>query len=370
MDLKDLRDEIDQIDKEILRLFVKLMDVVKKVAEFKKQNNLPVLQGGREKEVIENIKKLSPPHLADGAAVLFENIMDISKALQQQEIHSNFLMEPEEFIPEKALKIGCQGVSGSYQEQACKKIFGEKPITFFYSFEDVFKAVENGEIDYGVLPIQNSTAGSVAETYDLMRKYNFYIAARTQVEITNCLAVRSGTSFEDVQNVYSHEQALSQCSEFLRTNNLQKTAYINTAAAAQLVAQSSEPIAAICSEQCAIQYGLEILKTGISNVSPNYTRFICISKKFQMPENPKTVSVALSIPNVKGSLFRLLTRFSVNNLDLEHIESKPIANGSFDVIFYLDFSGDIRESKVSGLLMELQRELSYFKFLGNYGEVL
>lgn len=370
MDLKYFRNEIDGIDEEILSLFIKRMGVVKGVAKYKKENNLPVLQGNREDEVIARIRELSPNELADGSAVLFTNIMDISKSLQQQEISAEFPLIPEEFDAEKAMKIGCQGVSGSYQEEACRKLFGDKPITFLYGFEDVFKAVENGDVDYGVLPIQNSTSGSVSETYDLMKKYNFYITTRIQVEITHCLAVKKGVTFEEVKKVYSKEEALAQCSKFLYDNGLEKISYINTAAAAQLVKSSSEAIGAICSESCAELYGLEILRKGIANVSPNYTRFICISKKFKVPESPQIISVSLAIPNTKGSLYRLLTKFSVNDLDLEHIESKPIADGSFDAIFYLDFAGDIKEKKVSSLLNELTNELAYFKFIGNYEEIL
>ena len=370
MDLKNLRNEIDEIDNEILSLFVKRMSVCKDVAAFKKEKNLPVLQGNREDEIIDRIRSQSPAELSDGSAILFSNIMGISKSLQQQQISTKFSLVPEEFIPKNAVKVGCQGISGSYQEEACRNLFGNKPITYFHCFEDVFKAVENGEVDFGILPIQNSTSGSVSETYDLMRKYNFYITARVQVEITHCLAVRKGVAFEDVKKVYSKEEALAQCSAFLYGNGLEKISYINTAAAAELVKESSEPIGAICSEACAEQYGLEILRSGIANISPNYTRFICISKKFQIPQKPETISISLAIPNTKGSLYRLLTKFSVNNLDLEHIESKPIANGSFDVIFYLDFIGDIREEKASSLLNELKNEFEYFKFLGNYGEVL
>ena len=370
MDLTDLRNNIDSIDEEILQLFIKRMNVCKEVALFKKENNLPVLQGNREDEVIARIKELSPQELSDGSAVLFSNIMDISKSLQQKQIKTEFFLNPSDFSPINAEKIGCQGVSGSYQEQACRNLFGDKKITYFHCFEDVFKAVDEGEVQYGILPIQNSTSGSVSETYDLMRKYDLFITSRVQVKITHCLAVKKGVAFEEVKKVYSKEEALSQCSDFLYKNRLEKVSYINTASAAKLVNESEEPIAAICSEACALQYGLDILRKDIADASPNYTRFICISKEFQTPKNPKTVSISLSLPNVKGALYKLLTKFSVNDLDLEHIESKPIANGSFDVIFYLDFSGNINDKNVSSLLNEIRSEVSYFKFLGNYEEVL
>lgn len=370
MDLLELRKEIDGLDDQMLKLFTKRMEVCRQVAEYKKEKELPVLQGGREEEILSRIRETAPAGLEDGAAVLFSNLMDISKCLQQRELTSPTPMEWEPFCPENAKSVGCQGISGSYQEKACRKLFGDKPLTFFDTYDDVFRAVESGEMEYGVLPIQNSTAGSVAETYDLMRKYEFYIAARIQIKITHCLAARPGVRLEDVEQVYSYEQGLAQCTDFLRRNGLKTGNSPNTASAAKLCAESDRPIAAICSEDCAKQYGLAILCTDIANVSKNYTRFICFSKKFHLCENPRLISVSLSIPNVAGSLYRLLTKFSVNSLDLKHLESKPSQDGSFDTIFYLDFLGDVRDPQVSSLLTGLSGELSYYRFLGNYGEIL
>lgn len=369
MDLKDLRNEIDDIDSELLSLFIKRMNVCRKVAEFKKQNDLPILQGGREEEIINRIKKMSPFGLSEGSAVLFTNIMDISKSIQQQEISNGFFLEPKSFIPSEAVKIGCQGVSGAYQEKAAKKLFPDCEIVFYRTYTEVFEAVENRSINFGVLPIQNSTAGSVAETYDLMRKYNFYIPSRIQIEINHCLAVKNET--ENIDTVYSHIQALSQCSDFLFKNGIIKKECGNTAEAAEIVAKSElKNIGAICSEECAKEYGLKIFHRNIADVKPNYTRFICLSKDFLIPNSPSVISISVSIPNVKGSLYRLLTKFSVAGLNMCHIESKPIQNGSFDVMFYIDFLGNIYDKKVSGLLNELKNELPYFKFIGNYSDLL
>lgn len=380
MDLQALRREIDRIDGEILELFVKRMHVAEQVADYKKNHSLPVLQPGREEEVLNHVRELAPDSMADGAAVLFSGIMDISKSIQQQKLAGGSFpaslfcrKEPSEialFSPESARKIGCQGVSGAYQEKACKKLFGDKPIVFFPSFEAVFKAVEAGEIDFGVLPIQNSTAGSVTETYDLMRKYNFFIAARVQIEITHCLAARTELPLPDIEAVYSKDQALAQCSDFLAAHDLAAVACPNTAEAAKLCRDSGRPIAAVCSEDCARQYGLHILQTGVANEKNNYTRFICITRRPCLPREPKIVSVSLVIPNVPGSLHRLLSRFAVGRLDLEHLESRVIPNSGFDMMFYLDFRGDIRAPEVASLLEGLRKDLPVFKFLGNYGEIL
>lgn len=370
MDLNSLRKEIDNIDEEMLSLFIKRMGLCRDVAEYKRVNNLPVLQGGRETEILERVRGESPAWLKDGAGVFFSNIMDISKCLQQKSLAEGDKLSPAPFLPQNAGAVACQGVPGANSEAAARKLFGDTPIKFCREFEDVFLAVESGETDYGILPIQNSTAGSVTQTYELMAKYDFFVPALVQVEITHVLAVKPHTLQKDITKVYSHPQALSQCSEFLKKNSLTSESYINTAAAAQLVMNSDEPIAAICSKECAELYGLEILSDRIANAYPNLTRFICICKSFESPEDASSIAVSLRLPNTQGSLYKLLTKFMVSGLNLERIESKTIAGENFEVMFYLDFSGNINDEIVIALIRELKEELSYFKFLGNYKEVI
>ncbi len=371
MDLADLRHEIDKIDEDILNLFIKRMSVCKDVAEYKRVNNLTVMQDDREKQLIDRIRELSPDNLKDGAAVLFASIMDISKCIQQQEITKHDNTEKAlPFEPEKAGSVVCQGTAGSYSEMACRKLFKSQDITFVSEFEDVFKAVDSGKCEFGVLPLQNSTVGSVSKTYDLMAKYNFYINSIIRVEITHCLAVKKGTSLDEIKEVYSIEQALSQCSDCIKRLGLVSCEYLNTALAAKHVAESNEKIACICSRDAAEIYGLEVLEPQAANAYPNYTRFICISKKFIAKKDAGTISVSLSIPHTKSSLYRLLTKFSVNGFNLVKIENKPVAGKDFEVIFYLDFSGNCDDVKVASLLEELRGEHSYFKFLGNFDEVM
>lgn len=370
MDLTDLRAEIDNIDSEILDLFIKRMDVCRQVGEYKKVNKIPVMQGNREQEIIDRIKRSSPNGLEDGAALLFQNIMDISKSLQNIEIAEAAPKKKyAEFIPENAKKIACQGTSGSYSEHACKKLFGDKSVEFYHDFEDVFAAVENGDVDYGILPLENTTIGSVSETYELMAKHDFYINSLVRVEITHCLAAKKGTKLSEVKKVFSKEEALSQCSGFIKTNGLEPCVYANTALSAELVAGSSDKIACICSESCAKLYGLEILSDHIADAYPNYTRFICFSKSLTVNPDADILSVLVTIPHVKGSLNRLLTKFAVNGINLFKIESKSIAGSDFEVMFYLDFAGNCSDIKVAAVLDELQRDMKYFRFLGNFSEI-
>lgn len=372
MDLKELRNQIDDIDSEILKLFSKRMEVCRGVAEYKKEHDLPVMQGGREKQVLERVRANAPEDLRDGAAMLFQNIMDISKCLQNEEIErTHKLFSPKPFIPENAAKIACQGTAGAYSEAACKKLFGDKPAVFYHEFEDVFNAVESGEADYGILPLENSTIGTISETYSLMSKHSFNICSLVRVEITHCLAAAECAALETVKRVYSKEEALSQCSEYIKNHGFMRREYANTALSAEYVKEKNTPEAAcICSKACAEMYGLKILDDRIADAYPNYTRFICFSKDYIAPADADTISVCMTVPNTPGSLYRMLTKFSIAGLNLTKIESKNIAGSDFEVLFYLDFKGSCSDEKVDALLHDFENEMTFFRFLGSFKEVL
>ncbi|SHM16978.1 bifunctional chorismate mutase/prephenate dehydratase [Ruminococcus flavefaciens] len=368
MDLKQLRDGIDNVDSEILSLFMKRMELCRGVADYKKEHNMPVFQGGREQQIIDRIVELTnDKNLEKGTSALFTTIMDISKILQNRTIlaeNRNYKYTAPDFAGAK--KIGCQGTSGANSEAAAKKVFGDREFTFYPSFEEVFKAVQSGEADYGVLPVQNSTAGSVDSTYDLMANYPFYIVKMVTLEINHCLAAKKGTKLEDITCVYSHRQALSQCEVFLSKTGLKKHEYSNTATAAEKVLNSSEPIAAICSVDCAEKLGLEIIEKNIADCTINRTQFIVIAKDMQVAEDSDAVSVMLTIPHKEGSLYRLLTKFYVNNMNLLRIESRPIRDGSFNVMFFLDFSGKMTDPNVEAVLRDLEENLDFFRCIGTF----
>ena len=370
MDLKQLRDEIDDIDSQMLSLFLKRMDVCREVADYKKQHNMPVLQTGREQQIIDRIKALTgDPNLEAGTSALFTSIMDISKVLQNRRMLADNSEHPFS-LPDfaGAKNIGCQGCSGANSETAGRLIFGDKKITFYKTFEDVFAAVQSGELDYGVLPVHNSTAGSVNSTYDLMEKYSVYTVKEVCVEINHCLAAKADITAEEISTVYSHPQAISQCCDYLTAHGIKTAEYGNTATAAAMVAKSdpAAKIAAICSIECAEQLGLNIIAKNIADCSLNRTRFVCISRGLQVSPEADAVSVMLKIPHTEGSLYRLLTKFYVNGMNLLRIESRPIKDGSFDVMFYLDFSGRIDDPCVKALINDLASNLEYFRLLGTF----
>ena len=369
MDLQQLRDQIDVTDEKILELFKQRMALCKGVADYKKQHSMPVFQGGREQQIIDRIKKLTGDStLEAGTAALFTTIMDISKILQNRSI-----LNAEELVftvPNiaNARKIGCQGTSGANSEAAAKLFFGDRSVIFYHTFEDVFKAVQSGEIEYGVLPVHNSTAGSVDSTYDLLAKYDVYTVGEVCLEINHCLAAKKGDTLRTITEVYSHPQALAQCSDFLTVNGLTTKEYVNTALAAEMVAASpaDSHFAAVCSPECAKRLGLDIIGENIADCLVNRTQFICISRELQVDPASDAVSVMLKIPHTEGSLYRFLTKFYVNGMNLLRIENRPIRDGSFDVIFYIDFCGKLTDPAVRSVIRDLSENLEFFRLIGTF----
>ncbi|MDR0903890.1 MAG: chorismate mutase [Ruminococcus sp.] len=369
MDLQSLRDKIDNIDGAILDLFTDRMKIVGDIAEYKKANSLPVFQSDREEKIVNRVRNNSPKGLENASETLFLNLMDVSKAIQNRRLFDEKSVPAvEKFIPKDKKIIACQGASGAYSTDAAKKLFPKSETIYFEQFTDVIDAVTDGKADCGLLPLQNSTCGVITETYDILAKSNLYINAIIRVNASHCIAAKPDS--DRITRVYSKQEALSQCSEYIKENSLEALAFANTALAAKFVASSDEKnIACICSESCAKQYGLEIIKAEIANASPNFTRFICFSKTFSEIADADTISVSLSIPHTKASLYRLLTKFAVSGLNLVKIENKAVAGSDFQVIFYLDFSGSYADPNVLALLDDLRQNLEYFKFLGSFKEI-
>ncbi len=367
MELSEIRVEIDKLDQEIQQLFERRMMLCRDVAAYKKAHNMQIFQADREKAILDRVEQNAANDLGPASRTFFANMMSISSQLQQKMLIETEAA-PKIARPEmkKAVRVGCQGTVGANSETAAQNFFPAREIQFYPTFELLFEAVQNGELEYGVLPIYNSTSGTVTQTVDLMGKYQFFITAMNQVEVAHCLAVLPGTKLSDISLVYSHPQALSQCSDYLDSHNLPRRDYSNTATAAQMVAEAGDKtIAAVCSEECAHRNHLEILASRISNVVPNYTQFICITKEMQVAEEASIISVMLTLSNEPGSLSRILNKFFLYGLDMTKIESRPICNGSFDVVFHIDFKGNLRDRSISAFLNDLCKSCSDFKLLGN-----
>lgn len=375
MDLLELRDEIDKLDDELVPLLLRRMDISRQVAEYKVSKGIPVLNEKREQEVLD----LVAADCGDkGGAMrtIFSSIMDASRALQHKIIGGGDALRTsinnakrDKNLTANGEPIACQGVQGAYSGKAANALFPDSPVVFHKQFEDVFEAVNQNKARFGIIPVENSTAGSVHESYDLIMKYKFFIVGAYDLKVEHCLCAKEGVSFENIESVYSHPQALSQCNIFLKNFDFTGINFSNTAAAAKFVSESEKTnIAAICSESAAKQYGLKIIRKGIQNVVNNTTRFIVISKELVIDDDAEKISLIFSAPHRTGSLYRVLGRFSMTGLNLTKLESRPIANGKFDYYFYVDILGSVMDGETLDLLCALSDELPEFSFLGNYYE--
>lgn len=371
MDLGEIRNRIDDIDTELLELFKRRMRLASDVARYKAANNMVVFQSDRENAIIDSVKSNSPDDLRQSAAFLFKTIMDISKCSQINEI------TPDEPIPhltqaKSQPSVGVQGTSGAYGDAAAHKLFDGGNISYYASFPEVFEAVENGDVDYGVLPIENSTAGEVTLNMELLEKHSVYINRTVTVECAHVLAAKKGVREQDIRILFGHEQAIRQCEEYIESRGtLTVIPYHNNASAAQMVSENpSGELGCICSEECAELHGLEIVRKGIASDPNNSTRFICISKQPEVYDSAGTIAVSLSLPNIIGSLYRLMTKFAVNGLNMSKIQSKPLPIEYKRLIneymFYIEFSGSINDPVIRKLLKNFETEYSYFKFHGNF----
>ncbi len=380
-DLKALRKKIDDIDKEIVALYEKRMDAVLGVADYKDKNSVPILNTSRENEVIDkNLKLLKNKDYEKPTEELLKTIMSISRKFQAKKIFA--LAENEDKDPvdnlkyilkkddnDKKYSVGYQGVPGSFSEEALMEYFGNDIIPQNFSeFEDVFISIKKGKLDYGVLPVENSSTGGISEVYELLRKYGLHIVGEKCIKICHNLLGIKGSKIEDIREVYSHPQAFEQSNVFFKSHtDLKLVPYYNTATSAELVAKkNNNTIAAVASEKAAELYNLDILKKHINYNTQNFTRFIIINKKLELNEKSDKISVVITVPHKTGSLYNILSNFAHNNLNMMKIESRPIEGKTWEYFFYIDFEGNLINPEIKKAVGLIERSSSYFKLLGNY----
>ncbi len=379
-DLSKIREKINEIDNQIVSLWKERMETCLSVAQYKKENNLPVLDAKRETELLNRIGNMAGEELEVYSRVLYDTIMTVSKSYQHKYLKAdnqltekikNAVENTEKLFPQKAM-VACQGVEGAYSELACKKLFKYPTISYFKTWYDVVNAVEKGLCKYGVLPIENSTAGSVNNVYDLMAEHNFYIVKSFRLKINHCLLANKGATLDGIKEIYSHEQAINQCSEFLREHSdIKVNICENTAVAAKTVAESGRTdVAAISSENCRDLYGMTLLSSDVQNKDNNYTRFICISKDLEIYPGADKTSFVLTLPHEPGSLYHTLARFYALGINVIKLESRPMQNKDFEFMFYFDMSVSVYDDAFYEILEQLSDECEYFNYLGSYSEVM
>lgn len=375
MDLTDLREQIDVIDKEIVQLYEQRMEISGQVARYKIETGKKVFDKERETEKLKKVKSLTHNEFnSHGVEELFEQIMSMSRKLQYQMLSEKGSSARLPFIGVESLdtetaRVVFPGAEGAYTQAAMEQYFGSRVNSFHVdTFRDAMIAIDEGSADYAVLPIENSTAGIVNEIYDMLVEFENYIVGEQIMKIEHCLMALPGTKLEDIQTVYSHPQSLMQSSRYLGSHTSWKLISMNNNAfAARRVAQDKDRTqAAIASAHAAGTYGLEILKQGVNQSQTNSTRFIVVTNQKIFLKDAKKVSICFEVPHESGSLYHMLSHFIYNNLNMNKIESRPIEERNWEYRFFIDFDGNLADSAVKNALRGLRDEARNMKILGNY----
>ena len=377
-ELKELRCEIDAIDRQVVELFRQRMDVTRRVGEYKAKQGIPVLDQAREREVLNNKGELAGEELRPAVITLYQTIMALSRRQQRDMLRERAdnpglqrWLEMKKTVrqPVDNPRVVYQGVPGAYSEQACINFFGsDVNTTGLEQFEDCFRAVKEGRADYAVVPIENSSTGAIRQIYDLLTGYECALVGETTVQVEHCLMAPKGATLESITHVYSHEQGLFQCEQYLNAYpNWSRVPQADTAGSAQMVAESGDITkAAICSARAAELYGLEILAHAINHNTHNTTRFVVVSPNPELREGADKISTVFVLPHEAGSLHEILTIFAVHGLNMVKLESRPVPEHSWEYMFFLEFNGHLDEDVTADVLHELAQTTGDFRVLGNF----
>ena len=374
MDLLECRNKLDVIDKQIVKLFEERMDICGKVAETKIASGKAVYDAEREKQKLDAVSAMADSEFNQVAVrELFSQMMSISRKYQYSILaeHGRAMklgFERLDQLPMEGVRVVHQGVEGAYSHAAAIQYFGEKAEIYHVArFEDAMKEVQLGNADYAVMPIENSSAGAVIDMYDLLTRYDNYIVAETFLSVNHALLGVPGAKLSDVKTVFSHPQALMQCSAFLNDNGLKQISVENTAVAAKRVVEEGDKSqAAIASEIAGKLYGLELLKPFIQNNQGNTTRFVILANRKVYQKDAGKISLCFELPHTSGSLYNMLGNFIFNHVNMMMIESRPMPGKNWEYRFFVDIEGNLQDAGVKNALRGIGAEAQNFKILGNY----
>lgn len=364
----------------MIDLFLQRMKLADEVADYKAKNHLPILDREREREKLARVANSVPMEFRNYAQVLEGLLMEAARAREYEDIgtmsnvgsqiYEAIKHEPKLF-PQRA-NVACQGVEGAYSQIATDRIFKHPTIAYFDSFEGVFRAVEEGFSQFGVLPVENSTAGTVNQVYDLMMEHHFSIVRSTRIKIDHNVLAKPGTEMDQIKDIYSHEQAIRQCHRFLIEHPYIKVhAVENTAIAARMVAESDrDDVAALSSRTCAELYNLNILMHSVQDTGNNFTRFACITKDLTIYPGADRTSLMLIVNHEPGALYKVLSRFYALDINLVKLESRPIPDRDFEFMFYFDIECPAEAPEFATLINSLGDVCEEFRYLGSYREII
>lgn len=379
-DINALRLEMDACNKQILEAFEHRMDIASRIGDVKRSLGLRVTDPRRERQILSAIADQASPEFKSYATVLFSLLMEVSSAYQEHRMRptsplreriEQALETTPKLFPQFA-SVACQGVDGAYSQLAAEKIFKRPNITFYRNFEGVFQAVESGTCEYGVLPIENSSAGTVNAVYDLMMEHDFHIVRTYRLKVDHNVLANEGATLEGITEIYSHQQAINQCARYLEgMPHVKVTPVTNTAEAARMVAESGRTdVAALSSRACASLYGLSVLARQVNDSDNNYTRFACITKNLQVFPGADRTSLMMVAPHEPGALYKVLARFYALDINLTKLQSRPILGQDFEFMFYFDLDASVYSPEFASLVCELEDFCDDFKYLGTYSELV
>ena len=370
---------LDELDQQIMEKLRERLDVAEQLAKARQEEGLPLDDLIAERNKLEDITANASESMATYEKLMYNTIRELTRDYQRGHLMADTMLvdsirraqeETAPVFPERAV-VACQGVQGAYQQQACGRLFSMPKILYMKNFNGVFAAIDKGLCQYGVLPLENSTAGSVNSIYDLMARYRFYIVRSVRLKINHCLLVKKGTRREDIREIFSHDQALLQCEDYLKNfKDLKVTEVPNTAQAAELVANSDRnDVAAIASFECGELYGLTCLEESVQDSANNYTRFICISKKLEIYPGANKTSLLMSVAHKPGALYNVLARLYTLDINMTKLESRPMPDRDFVYRFYFDIEADARSEKFIRLMNQTEQLSQDLRYLGSYSEI-
>jgi len=374
-ELSELREQLDEIDAQIVELYERRMNICEQVGEYKIEKGKKVFDRQREKNKLADVaSKVSSNFNKKGIQELYQQLMSMSRKLQYQQLVKAGALGRLPFIEVASLdkstaRVVFQGVEGAYGQAAMQQYFGEGCNCFHVrTFRDAMEAIEEGSADYAVLPIENSSAGAVNEMYDLLVEFENYIVGETILPVTHTLAGLPGTELADIQRVYSKAEALMQTSRFLDDHaDWQQISVVNTAIAAKKILEDADRTqAAVCSAYAAKVHGLSVLVDGINDEENNFTRFIVVTNQKIFRKDADKISICFEVAHESGSLYHLLSHFIYNDLNMTKIESRPVEGRSWEYRFFVDFEGSLSDGAVKNAIRGLREESRSLKILGNY----
>ena len=379
MELSEIREKIDAVDEQLLDLFLQRMDLSDEVAAYKNAHHLPILNKERERAILAKVTEKSGER-ERYAYHLFSTLFELARSRQAELISAPTKVAAQvrasleagtSVFPQTGL-VACQGVEGANSQMACDRLLPRGNIVYVKTFEAVVSAVESGLCKFGVLPIENSSNGSVRAVYELLQDHNLSIVRSTRLCIRHELLTLPGVKMEDITEIYSHEQAIGQCSKFLNSlNGVRVIPCDNTAMAAKMVAEKGDRhAAAISSHACAELYGLDTVRDDIQDSDNNYTRFICISKNPEIYPGADRTSLMMTLPHKPGALYNVLSKFYALGINLRKLESRPLPDREFEFMFYFDLECSVYAPEMERIFRDLEEESEHFRYLGTYNEVI